>query len=60
MSLSKLLKNLQRIHNLDFLKPNGTITLKVLDSLNEQNVTSEKIHPAVFLVAIKNYENAGR
>ncbi|XP_011506346.1 PREDICTED: 60 kDa SS-A/Ro ribonucleoprotein-like [Ceratosolen solmsi marchali] len=60
MSLSMILKNLQRIHNLGFLKSNGAMTLKVLDSLNPQNVTKEKIHPAVFLITVKNYLNAGK
>ena len=60
MSLTDLLINLQRIHNMGFLKPNGTITAKVLDTINQQNVTKEKIHPAVFLVTVKNYENSGK
>ncbi|XP_008216494.1 60 kDa SS-A/Ro ribonucleoprotein isoform X2 [Nasonia vitripennis] len=60
MSLTDILRNLQRIHNMDFLNPNGTMVAKVLDSINEQNVTAEKIHPAVFLVAVKNYENSGK
>lgn len=60
MSLTDIITNLQRIHNLGFLNPNGAMVAKVLDSISEQNVTAEKIHPAVFLVAVKNYENSGK
>ncbi|XP_058791736.1 RNA-binding protein RO60-like isoform X2 [Phymastichus coffea] len=60
MNLTDLLKNLQRIHNLGFLKPNGIIVSKVIDIMSEKNVTDEKLHPAVFLVTLKNYENSGK
>lgn len=60
MNLKNLLANLQRIHNLGFLQPNGTIVVKVLEIINEENVKQEKIHPAVFLVAVRNYESSGK
>lgn len=60
MTLTQLLNNLQRIHNLGFLPPNGAMVAKAMDIMSEQNVTNEKIHPAVFLVTLKNYENSGK
>lgn len=60
MSLKNLLVNLQRIHNLGFLQPNKIIVAKVLEIINEENVKLEKIHPASFLVAVRNYENCGK
>lgn len=60
MSLSDLLANLQRIHNLGFLKPDEVMTVKVLDAMNEESVIKENIHPAAFLITLKNYENSGK
>ncbi|KAJ8681437.1 hypothetical protein QAD02_017224 [Eretmocerus hayati] len=60
MSLTEMLTNLQRVHNLGFLNQNGVILPKVIDLMTEQNVSKEKIHPAVFLVTLRNYENCGK
>lgn len=62
MGITELLKNLQRIHNLKFLTDNNLMTNKVLDILTEKNLalTQPNIHPAVFLVALKDYENSGK
>ncbi|XP_014204458.1 60 kDa SS-A/Ro ribonucleoprotein-like [Copidosoma floridanum] len=62
MSIKDLLKYLQRIHNLKFLEPDRTVMIsKVLDVLSEQNFLKEKpIHPAIFLVCLKDYENCGK
>lgn len=60
MNLNNLLLNLQRIHNLGFLQPNKTLIAKVLEIFNEENIEKEKIHPAAFLVALRNYENSGK
>ncbi|KAL7303640.1 hypothetical protein TKK_0003786 [Trichogramma kaykai] len=60
MSLTTLLKNLQRIHNMGFLSKNNALTNKVLDILCKKNVEEEKIHPAQLYIALKNYENSGK
>lgn len=56
-----LLNNLQRIHNLDLLKPNAPIVEKITDQLtNEQYLARDEVHPALILITIRNYENSGK
>ncbi|KZC11497.1 60 kDa SS-A/Ro ribonucleoprotein [Dufourea novaeangliae] len=61
MNLKLLLTNLQRIHNLELLKPNSLTVSKVIDQItNEENITRDKVHPALVLVTIRDYENSGK
>ena len=61
MDYSTLLENLQRIHNLGFLKPHAVTVAKVVDALsNKEKMKNEKIHPAHILITARNYENSGK
>ena len=61
MDYATLLENLQRIHNMGFLKPNSVTVAKVIDTLSsEEKIVRQKIHPAHILIAAKNYENSGK
>ncbi|CAL7947863.1 unnamed protein product [Xylocopa violacea] len=61
MDLVMLLTNLQRIHNLELLKPNSPTVSKIVDQItNEENIAQDKVHPALVLVTIRDYENSGK
>ncbi|KOC66026.1 60 kDa SS-A/Ro ribonucleoprotein [Habropoda laboriosa] len=61
MNLVMLLTNLQRIHNLELLKPNSPTISKITDQiLNEETIARDKVHPALVLVTIRDYENSGK
>ncbi|XP_076288394.1 RNA-binding protein RO60 [Lasioglossum baleicum] len=61
MNLNLLLTNLQRIHNLELLKPNALTVSKLVDQIvNEENIARDKVHPALVLVTIRDYENSGK
>lgn len=56
-----LLTNLQRIHNLELLRPNSPTVSKVTEQLiNDENISRCKVHPALVLVTIRDYENSGK
>ncbi|XP_043795391.1 60 kDa SS-A/Ro ribonucleoprotein-like isoform X1 [Apis laboriosa] len=61
MNLILLLTNLQRIHNLKLLKPSSPTISKIIDQItNEENIARDKVHPALILVTIRDYENSGK
>ncbi|XP_066584873.1 RNA-binding protein RO60-like [Prorops nasuta] len=61
LDIATLLNNLQRIHNLGLLKPNAPSVEKLIDQIsNEQKLQTDKVHPALVLLTIKNYENSGK
>lgn len=61
MNYTTLLENIQKLHNLGFLKPNSTIVSKIVDVLlDQEKLDQEKIHPAHILITIRNYENSGK
>ena len=61
MDLHMLLTNLQRIHNLELLRPNSPTVSKVTEQLiNDENISRSKVHPALVLVTIRDYENSGK
>ncbi|XP_076232684.1 RNA-binding protein RO60 [Calliopsis andreniformis] len=61
MNLSLLLNNLQRIHNLELLKQNSPTVSKIVDRItSEEHITRDKVHPALVLITIRNYENSGK
>lgn len=61
MNLNLLLTNLQRIHNLELLKPNSPTISKIVDQVTcEEYITRDKVHPALVLVTIRDYENSGK
>lgn len=61
MSLTMLFNSLQRIHNIGILKPNATAVDKIIDAISDQDkLASEKIHPALVHITIKNYEKSGK
>ncbi|XP_012280335.1 60 kDa SS-A/Ro ribonucleoprotein [Orussus abietinus] len=61
MDLTTLLNNLQRMHNMGLLKSNAPGVEKITDAIsNVKSLASEKIHPALVLITIKNYENSGK
>ncbi|OAD61808.1 60 kDa SS-A/Ro ribonucleoprotein [Eufriesea mexicana] len=61
MNLIMLLTNLQRIHNLKLLKPFSPTVSKIIDKItNEDNIVQDKVHPALVLVTIRDYENSGK
>lgn len=61
MDIVTLLNNLQRIHNLDLLKPGAPMVEKITDQLtNREYLARDKVHPALILITIRNYENSGR
>lgn len=61
MNLDLLLTNLQRIHNLELLKPNSPTVFKIVDRItSEENISRDKVHPAKVLVTIRDYENSGK
>lgn len=61
MNLVMLLTNLQRIHNLKLLKPTSPTVSKIIDQItNEENIARDKVHPALVLVTIRDYENSGK
>ncbi|XP_046611310.1 60 kDa SS-A/Ro ribonucleoprotein-like [Neodiprion virginianus] len=60
MNITMLLHNLQRMHNIGILEPTGTAVDKVVDEIcNQEKLLKEKIHPALVLITIKNYEKSG-
>ena len=61
MNLNLLLTNLQRIHNLELLKPNSPTISKIVDQVTcEEYITRDKVHPALVLITIRDYENSGK
>lgn len=61
MNLIMLLTNLQRIHNLKLLKPFSPTVSKIIDKItNEEDIAQDKVHPALVLVTIRDYENSGK
>ncbi|XP_046738503.1 60 kDa SS-A/Ro ribonucleoprotein-like [Diprion similis] len=61
MNITMLLKNLQRMHNYGVLEQAGAAVDKVVDEIcNQEKLANEKIHPALVLITIKNYEKSGR
>ncbi|XP_031849518.1 RNA-binding protein RO60 [Nomia melanderi] len=59
MNLNLLLTNLQRIHNLELLKPNSLTVSKVVDQIIKEEAR-DKVHPALVLITIRDYENSGK
>ncbi|XP_043253937.1 60 kDa SS-A/Ro ribonucleoprotein-like [Colletes gigas] len=61
MDLITLLNNLQRIHNFELLTPNSLIVSKIIEQItNVSYIIRDKIHPALVLVTVRNYENCGK
>lgn len=61
MNYATLLDNIQKIHNLGFLKPNSGIVSKIVDVLlDREKLDNENIQPAYILITIRNYENSGK
>lgn len=61
MNYVTVLENLQKVHNLGFLKPNSRLVTKIVDILlDQEKLDNEKIHPAHIMITIRNYENSGK
>ncbi|XP_017880741.1 60 kDa SS-A/Ro ribonucleoprotein-like [Ceratina calcarata] len=61
MNLVLLLTNLQRIHNLELLRPNSPTVSKIVDQFTStESIAQDKVHPALVLVTIRDYENSGK
>ncbi|XP_014485240.1 PREDICTED: 60 kDa SS-A/Ro ribonucleoprotein-like [Dinoponera quadriceps] len=61
MDIVTLLNNLQRIHNLEILKPDAPTVAIITEKLvNEERLARDKVHPALILITIRNYENSGK
>lgn len=61
MDIVTLLNNLQRIHNLELLKPDAPLVAKIMDELtNQEHLARDNVHPALVLITVRNYENSGR
>ncbi|XP_012253968.2 RNA-binding protein RO60-like isoform X1 [Athalia rosae] len=61
MSITMLLNNLQRIHNIGLLKPYAVEADKIIDVITDkERLIRENVHPALVLITIKNYEKSGK
>ncbi|KAK6637050.1 hypothetical protein RUM43_010724 [Polyplax serrata] len=61
LPLPVLLKNLERIGYIGFLKPNSILVNKVVDALNDETAIAEShLHPAQVYIFLRNYEMSSK
>lgn len=61
LPLKTLIRSLERIGYLGFLKPNSPLVAKVIDAISDEKAIADShLHPAHVFIALKNYEMSSK